>query len=41
MVKEIKHNINAKGIGIRIISSDSEDENTKILMNQDLSFKTG
>ena len=26
MVKEIKHNINAKGIGIRIISSDSEDD---------------
>lgn len=26
MVKEIKNNINAKGIGIRIISSDSEDD---------------
>ena len=26
MVKEIENNINAKGIGIRIISSDSEDD---------------
>ena len=26
MVKEIKNKINAKGIGIRIISSDSEDD---------------
>ena len=26
MVKEIENNINAKGIGIRIISSDSKDD---------------